>query len=149
MATEIEELRAELAELRKVTDSILRGTKLIARHIGAVAQQGATPTGPRVASDSDLDGEWGDKEIRKDPKRWKGDSYAGKRWSEAPPEYLDALAGYLDWMAAKKREDAKAETNEEEAAKLTKYADFDEEDAARVRGWARRKRAAQAPAEEV
>lgn len=100
-----------------------------------------------VAPDSDLDSQWGDEEIRKDPPRdWSGDSYKGRRMSECPPEYLDALAGYFDWKAGKEAEDAATLTDADEAAKKSKYSGYSRKSAARARGWAARLRSGWKPA---
>lgn len=82
-----------------------------------------------VAEDNDLDGDYGNPEIRFDPKPkyWNGASFAGKRFSECTAEYLDAMAKYLKacaWGARKDGDDKKA--------------GYKEKDAARARGWARR-----------
>lgn len=90
----------------------------------------APPPAPRVADDADLDGEWGAPAVRKDPKRWTGPSYVGKKYSECPSDYLLQLAGLLDWQAAKDKE--KGDTDS------LKYAGYKERDAARARGWAAR-----------
>lgn len=61
------------------------------------------PTGERPAKDMD---------VRKDPKGWDGESYAGRSFSACPPAYLDKLAGLYDWMAAKDDEaGARGETD--------------------------------------
>lgn len=85
-----------------------------------------------VADDQDLDGQYGDPEIRFDPreKYWKGPSFVGKRFSQCRADYLDAMAKYLDAGAfmANKNGDAKGAT-------------YKTRDAARARGWAKRIRA--------
>jgi hypothetical protein len=82
-----------------------------------------------VAPDSDLDGEHGNPVIRRDPKRWEGESMVGRCYSDTSPEFLDCLAGFLEWSAKNPREGKE------------KYADYDRRDAARARGWAKRLRA--------
>lgn len=83
-----------------------------------------------VADDRDLDSQYGDPEVRFDPKRWDGPSYVGKRYSECPSDYLDTLAGFLDWSAGKD------ESSGDE--KKVKNASYRRRDAARARGWSRR-----------
>lgn len=83
-----------------------------------------------VAPASDLDGEWGNPEVRKDPPRWDGPSFAGRKYSECPADFLESLAGFLDWAAGKDEETG-------DAQKL-KYAGYKRKDAARARGWAAR-----------
>lgn len=68
--------------------------------------------------------------IRKDPPRWTGPSYAGKRFSDCPPDFLDVHASFLDWVADKKDEEGKKD-----------YAAQDRRDANAARGWALRARA--------
>lgn len=77
----------------------------------------------------DLDSEHGNPEIRKDPPRWRGESFVGKRYADASVEYLENLAEFLQWKAGK---------NDAEPGK-EKYAKYDRLDAARALGWARRK----------
>lgn len=108
---------------------------------------GATSAGGgQVASDYDLDSEYGDPTVRKDPKRWVeqgGDSYAGCKMSECPAEYLDAVANLFDWMADRDDEAGrKGETyfNKKKNQDVPKDGAFKRKDAARARGWAKRAR---------
>lgn len=80
-----------------------------------------------IADDRELDSDKGDPEVRKDPKRWNGESMVGRRYSECRSEFLEVLASFKEWSAANPREGADP-----------KYADYDRRDAARARGWARR-----------
>jgi hypothetical protein len=98
------------------------------------------PPGPLVAPDADLDSEWGNPEIRKDPPRWHGQSYAGRRYSQTEPAYLDCLAGFLRWKAGKDDEMATSAAAPEERTKCAKYAGYARKDAARAQGWAERLR---------
>lgn len=93
--------------------------------------------GGEVASARDLDSQWGNPTV-KDPKRWTGPTYSGKRMSECPPEYLEELADFKDWQADKR---------EDEGPDGIKKAGYCRKDAARARGWAERLRQGfQAPA---
>lgn len=95
--------------------------------------------GGKVADDHDLDGQWGDEEIKKSPPRWKGEDFANRRMSETSPDFLDCLADFNDWKA--ERDDEKAATlTGEEAEKKRKYAGYSRKSAARARGWAARLR---------
>ena len=158
MAT-LDEMAAQIAALQATQDRILRGVALLVTHLGAApraaASSSASPPSQRIATDAEIDDpEYGDKTIRKDPsskgaRGWKGESYAGRRWSECPPDYLDALAGFLDWCAGKKLEDASnTPDGSDEKKKLLKYARYDEDDAAKVRAWAARNRKAAPKSEE-
>jgi hypothetical protein len=92
---------------------------------------GSSSRGGNVADDADLDGQYGDPEVRKDPKQWLNDggaSYAGRRMSECPSDYLLAVASFYEWRAGK----------EEAEPEKAKYAAYSRRDAARARGWAAR-----------
>lgn len=79
-----------------------------------------------IASDEDLDGDHGNPAIKYDPKKWKGRSFKNRRYSDCPPDYLAAVASFLDWSAANPKEGKE------------QYARFDRMNAARARGWAKR-----------
>ncbi len=96
-------------------------------------------SGASVATDDDLDSEWGDPLVKKDPKKWienGGESYAGCRMSQCPSDYLRMLASLFDWMAAKDEEKKKTYTNKQ--GKEVPTAPFNRTAAARARGWAKR-----------
>ena len=90
--------------------------------------------GLKPASDKELDSQYGNPEIKKDPPRWKGPSFVGRRYSECTPEYLENLASFCDWKAGR----------DAAAGKMTRggkpLADLVRRDAARARGWANRLR---------
>ena len=97
---------------------------------GASAPSG----GGEIAPDRDLDSEWGDPLIKKDPPRWEGQSFVGVTYSRTTPEYLDALASFHDWRADK---DDAVNAVDGKGRKKSTYA---RRDAARARGWAQRLR---------
>ena len=106
-----------------------RALEALCVHIG-VPRGGAARQGcevGRVATDVELDGKYGDAKIVVDPRDWNGQSFKGARMSEAPPDFLDLLAVVLDGFA-----------DGELDAKKKRYK---RDDAAKARGWARRKRA--------
>ncbi len=142
------EERAEFDSIHAKLDAIgARLDSFLARSVSraAPATNDAAPRGGDVASDGDLDNEYGDPTVRKDPGKWTGESFAGCRYSDCPPEYLDMLASLLDWMAGKSDEDGKAGKTNAKGYPIS--GKFQRLDAARARGWARRKRAGwQAPA---
>jgi hypothetical protein len=119
-----------MARIEKKLDMLLA-------HLGA---NGARPAGKAgasgvVADDADLDSKWGDPEIKRSPPRWSGPNYDGRRFSEADPAFLDAMAGFLDWKAGKAEEENKVSASGNPVAPLIR------KDAARARGWAARLRA--------
>lgn len=81
----------------------------------------------------DIDGPHGNPEIRRDPPKWSGESFVGRRYSDATPQYLRELAGFKVWSARKNDEKAAAGD-----ASAEKYARYDRFDAARARKWALR-----------
>lgn len=84
------------------------------------------------AQERDLDSEYGNFVVRRDPPRWKGDSFEGKRLSECTAPYLDALAEFKLWQLCREQE-----RDTDDARKRVKYL---QRDVARCRGWARRLR---------
>ena len=85
-----------------------------------------------VASDRDLDGQYGNPVIRTDPRRWDGPTFRGRRYSECPPEYLDALAEFLEWQGQQ------SDKKNERSNSNRPLGDYRRQDAARARGWAKR-----------
>ncbi len=107
---------------------------------GAARGNPPATAGGAVADDADLDSDWGDEVIKKDPKRWLdkgGDSYAGCKMSECPAGYLREFASLCDWMARKDEEQGKTYTHNK-TGKEEPTAPFARKRAARARGWALR-----------
>lgn len=113
-------MRAQLDRL----EAMLTGQPVAA----SAAPAGATPP----ADDADLDSQYGDPTVRKDPPRWTGPSYVGAKFSDCPPDYLEMLAGLLDWQAGKSDEKNEMANNGKPRSGYLRR------DAARARGWARR-----------
>ena len=103
----------------------------------AAAPRPATPapSGIVAATDAECLGQYGDPDIRKDPPRWTGESFAGRRFSQTSPEYLDNLASFKMWCANK--DDAEGATDEQGRPK----SHWAKKDASLALGWARRLRA--------
>ena len=100
----------------------------------------ATSNQPKpAASDRDLDSQYGDPEVKTEPRDWTGDSCKGRRMSECPAEFLDLLAEMFDYFADK------AEAANEKASNGKPKAEYNRRDAARARGWARRIRSGYKP----
>lgn len=97
----------------------------------AVAKAPAHTGGVEPAPDSEIDSQYGNPVVRKDPPRWVGISCVGMPYSKCPPDFLDSLAGFLEWCAGR----------EETTPGKEKYAAYSRKDAARALGWARRLRA--------
>lgn len=114
--------------LRKVDGGGFRGTTT------APGASSAAPAGGggEIADDADLDSQWGNPTVRKDPPRWTGQSCAGMNYSDCPADFLETLAGFLMWQAGKS--DEKNETTPQGKPRSM----YLRKDAARARGWARR-----------
>jgi hypothetical protein len=117
---------SDRAMLREILDRLRGG-----------AQTTVAASGGNIAPDSDLDSTYGNPLIKKDPPKWTGASYVGCNYADCPSDYLDSLAGFLDWKAGKDEEAARTASGEE-ADKKRKYAGYARKDAARARGWAKR-----------
>ena len=99
------------------------------------AAPATAPPGITAATDAECLAQYGDPEIRKDPPRWSGESFAGRRFSHASPEYLETLAGFKAWSAAKDDEAGAVDSQGRPKSHWAK------KDAALALGWARRLRA--------
>ena len=93
----------------------------------------APAAGGAVAPDKDLDGQYGNPEVKFVPRNWEGDDFKGKRFSECTAEFLTVLAESLQWSADNPKEGKE------------KFAEYNRKDAARARGWAARLRDGGAP----
>lgn len=129
-----------LAQIAKdvaaIKAALLAGAVAFATALGGsvpAAGDGGTKRG-QVASDSLLDSEYGDPEIKKDPPRWEGESFAGRRYSETTPEFLDQMAGFNDWRAD---QDDLTGAKDKRGRPKSGWA---RKDAALARGWAARLR---------
>lgn len=108
-----------------------------------VSLAGASGGAGGAATASELDGQWGDPQIRRDPPRWTGESFAGCKFSETTPEYLDSYADFQDWRAGK--DDASGAKD----AKGRPKSGWAIKDARLARGWAARLRAGWKPARQT
>lgn len=127
---------------RRVLSELVDIKKTLGRIEQKLSAGGGTATGQRsggaVASDSDLDGNYGDPTIKYMPKEkyWTGADFTGYKLSETSPDFLDAYAKYLDACAYGARKDGDE-----------RKAGFKEKDAGRARGWAARLRNGWRPAD--
>lgn len=105
-------------------------TQLLSRQAPAPQASRFAVAPGAVAPASELDSQYGNPVIKKDPPRWSGPSFVGQPYSACSAEYLESLAGFLEWKAGKNEEDPER----------AKFAAYDRKDAARARGWAQRNR---------
>lgn len=103
----------------------------------------AAPQRAAAADDADLDSQYGNPEVKRDPPLWTknnpGRSVAPCHMSDGPAEWLDAVAAFYDWQASQDETQGKTYTNKRGEDVPT--ASFKRRDAARARGWAARVRA--------
>ncbi len=115
---------------------ILRSIDASLKTLVAQASSQPQPPQPDVASDADLDGQYGDPVVKaRDPREWSGETQVGKRFSECPSAYLDMVAARLDYFSSKL-----GDTEDDRKKRL-----YNTRDAARARGWAKRIRAGYKP----
>ena len=85
------------------------------------------------ATDDDLDSTYGDPTVFVEPRDWTGEPWKCKEYSECTADYLLKLAKLMDWLASdNKKKNALASNGK------PKYM-YNEIDAKRARGWAKRK----------
>ncbi len=126
-------------------DAITRLARIEAMISKPSAQASAASASGEVASGRDLEGDYGDPIVKRDPKRWTGPSEAGRRMSECSSAFLECLAEFTDWCAGQ------AESKNEMTSGNKPRAPYLRKDAARARGHAARNRgkpSAPAPAAE-
>lgn len=120
----------EINYLNSINDS-LKSIDGTLKALLALSRARTAKKAPEIASDADLDGKYGNPEVRFDPRDWPAESCKGLRMSECPADFLDMLAETFDYFAAKAEE-----TNEQYNGKPV--APYKRKDAARARGWAKR-----------
>lgn len=122
---------AETIAILKSIDLSLRTLVTIAKQKAeARVKNAAQQPGQAVASDADLDGKFGDPEIKlKDPRDWSGPTMVGRHFSECPVEYLELLADRYEYFISQN-----AGQTDDDKKKLK----YNRADAARARGWAER-----------
>jgi hypothetical protein len=98
----------------------------------AKARQG-TPPKP-LASDRELDSQYGNPKVMFNPRDWTGDSYKGRQFSECPAPFLEMIAETFDYFAVQ------AEEKQEVTTAGKPVAPYKRKDAERARGWAKRVR---------
>lgn len=114
--------------LRSIDNSL----KALASAVQPLVMQMRAAQPKPVASDRDLDGRFGDPELKFNPRDWSGASFKGRRFSECPPDLLDLVAETFEFFARQ------AEAKDERANNGKPVADYKRADAARARGWAKR-----------
>lgn len=87
-----------------------------------------------IATDRQLDGQYGDPLVKFNPRDWTGDSFKGRHMSECPAAFLELLAETFDYFA--RTADEKHETTNNGKP----VGDYKRLDAAKARGWAKRVR---------
>lgn len=134
-------LRQIAADVAAIKAAMVASVGGQASALGVATGGGSSAGGSgEVASASELDGQYGDPDIRRDPPRWDGESYAGRKFSEATPEYLDCFADFKEWQAKKDDENGAVD------GKGRPKSHWAKKDARLARGWAARLRSGWKPA---
>lgn len=118
----------------KLVDDMLAALRSIDSSLKLLVKQQIPEQPKTVATPAQLDTQYGDPVLKKMPKFWSGEDYSGQHYSQLPPELLDMVAEALEWMARK------ADEKDEKTAGGKPISTFKRYDAARARGWAKRKR---------
>ena len=132
-------LASLLTDLQALSAATARLEARLRAEMGLAPHDVTKAAPPAVADDADLDSQWGNPQVRKDPPRWTGQSYVGATYADCPPEFLDTLAGFLEWQAGKSEEKNEMTSSGKPRSMYLK------KDAARARGHAARNRAKTAP----
>lgn len=122
-------------------DQIVRLLTSIDATLKQLVKQSKATAPKATADDRDLDGKYGDPVIKAMPRDWTGPSFKNQRLSECPPELLDLAAEMFEYFADK------AEKKNKMTNAGKPVAPYNRSDAARCRGWAKRKRAGWVPRE--
>jgi len=117
--------------------ALLRSIDASLKEILALSRARTPGGGKPVASDRELDGKYGDPQVKFNPRDWTGPSCVGRRMSECPADFLDLIAETFDYFARKAAE------NDERTDKGKPVAEYKRADASRARGWAMRIRSGQ------
>ena len=121
----------EAIELLTSIDRTLKAMLALAQQRTVQARAAAPKV---VAADRDLDGKFGNPEVKFMPRDWTGPSFKGRRMSDCPPALLEMVAETFDYFASQ------AEAKDERTPKGKPVAEYKRQDAARARGWAKRMR---------
>lgn len=92
-----------------------------------------------VATDADLDSQYGDEKIKTKPRDWTGAFVSGQTMSESDPAMLDLLAERFDYFAGKEEAEGAATSTGKPKAPYSRIS------AKRARGWAARLRSGWKP----
>lgn len=119
-----------LSLLKSIDTTLKRLVSILSQSGGASTAGSPART---IASDKDLDSQYGDPVVRmKDPRDWTGPIMKGRKFSECPPEYLDQIADRFDYFADKADDEGEKLDNGKAASHYKRI------DSARARGWAAR-----------
>lgn len=131
----------EIRRLRKIATGISGpewgALKAIASGVVSAMSGGSAGQahgGLEVATDAELRSAYGDKVLKKMPRRWAGADFSGAKMSQCPSELLDVHADQLEYVAGKKE----AEPEPKKHRNGTFWYVYDRKEAALARGWSRK-----------
>jgi len=116
------------------TDDALILLRSIDASLKQLVKQSLQAQPKAIASDRELDSQYGNPVVKFNPRDWTGDSFKGARFAQCPAPFLELLAETFDYFAQK------AEETDKRANNGKPVAPYNRSDAARARGWAKRVR---------
>ena len=119
---------AEPQSTGEIMIALLKSIDASLKVLATAVRAKATKT---AAGDRDLDGKYGNPQVRLTVRDWTGEPMKGRRFSECPPEFLDILAETFDWLGDKEEREGTTYNGKPTAQ-------YKRQDAARARGWAKR-----------
>ena len=120
-------------------------TSIDRRLASGAARSAANAPAVAAAPDHELDSAHADFVVDKDPKQWKGDSFAGSHLSETTPDFCRAVAGLKKWKGDKEKAEGKTYVNKK--GETVQSCEFSYKQAAWALGWAARLERGYRPAE--
>ena len=117
----------EIRILKALAAGIIGASPVAAQHAGEVVP----------LADHQLENDWANKIVSKDPRRWTGESMVGRRYSDCSAEWHDSMAGLCEFKAQKGREETPVRLKNNGRP----WHESDAFEAKLCRAWARRIRA--------
>lgn len=140
----LDQMAADMARLLEIADRIDARLGAGAAAALATGHAVAPTSGGAIASDADLDGKYGDPEIRMNIPafKWPGEQHKGKKMSAVrDAAFLEAYAAQLEWSADEDVKKGKTYVDKKTGEVKQSDGKLSRMDAARARGWAARVRA--------
>lgn len=123
----------ELARLVRETHAMVAE---MSKRLASTGSAGAAAPSVGAAPDHELDRDFANFVVDKDPKQWKGESFAGSRLSETNAAYCRAVASLKSWKGDKEK--AEGKTYQNKKGETQQSCEYSYKQAAWALGWAAR-----------